>query len=56
MAVINPVNGDYDLPASGNQYPNASQGFLLDEDNALRQHLLGLTVNDDQKPSREVGV
>jgi len=56
MAVINPVNGDYDLPAAGNQYPNASDGFLQDEDNALRQHLMGLTVKDDQKPVREVGV
>lgn len=56
MAVIVPVDGDLPLPALGNVYPNASQGFLLDEDNALRTHLMGLTVSDDQSRTREVGV
>lgn len=50
------IDGDFDLPASGGVYPNASEGFLLDEDNALRQHLLGMTVTDDQNRTREVGV
>lgn len=50
------VDADLELPASGGVYPNTSQGFLLDEDNALRQHLLGLKVSDDQKREREVGV
>ena len=50
------IDGDFDLPASGGVYPNASEGFLLDEDNALRAHLLGMTVTDDQNRTREVGV
>lgn len=37
-------------------YPNLSQGFLLDEDNALRRHLMGLTVSDDAADPRKVGV
>lgn len=50
------IDADYPLPASGGVYPNASEGFLLDEDNALRQHLMGMTVTDDQQRIREVGV
>lgn len=37
-------------------YPNISEGFLLDEDNAMRRHLMGLTVRDDAADPRKVGV
>ena len=37
-------------------FPNRSEGFLLDEDNALRRHLMGLTVSDDAAQDRKVGV
>lgn len=37
-------------------YPNVSDGFLLDEDNALRRHLMGLEVSDDANTRRNVGV
>ena len=37
-------------------YPNISDGFLIDEDNAMRQHLLGLNVYDDTGKPRPVGV
>lgn len=36
--------------------PNFSEGFLQDEDNALRNHLRGITVSDNQVPDRPVGV
>lgn len=37
-------------------YPNVSDGFLIDEDNALRDHLLGLQVHDNTGQPRPVGV
>lgn len=37
-------------------FPNISEGFLLDEDNALRNHLIGMSVSDDADRERPVGV
>lgn len=37
-------------------FPNISDGFLIDEDNALRRHLLGINVYDDTGKPRPVGV
>lgn len=37
-------------------YPIISEGFLLDEDNALRRYLMGLYVSDDEVHERPVGV
>ena len=38
------------------EYPKLSDGFILDEDNALRRHLMGLKVSDDASHPRKVGV
>lgn len=46
---------DFDLPVAPG-FSNLSEGFLLDEDRALHRHLKGLTVSDDAKNDRPVGV
>lgn len=47
---------DVDEPTANDGYPFYSEGFLLDEDRALHRHLKGLSVYDDAKNHRPVGV
>lgn len=44
------------MTLSAPEFPSLSEGFLLDEDNALRGHLMGLKVSDDADRERPVGV
>lgn len=37
-------------------FPNFSEGFLFDEDKALRRLIMGMTVHDDATKVRQVGV